>query len=356
MRQRRGVFAKPSTPSIPLKAPRPRPLRPHVNGSTIEALGAADPASRQSFRSPRWRRTKPVGGAPGVSSRAVGSQKEARGPATGEARRRIAAWAGSAPGSSWVGGLLAGALLGALLVSFVPGPPAPSGTACRGAEACRVELQGARQQLAACLVFCGGEEQRLQRARVRYREEREAALLRRHYEERRRIEQRQRAERERHDAAEVERLRQAQARAAEADHRHQLELERLRARQLDARRARQRERSVAMYRLLGPAGRSLRLRQCLIHQADCDALLGLLLQAATDEREVGALKALLVRELERDLAPPQAAEVPSPALAEPSGASPSQVVPTASPPTGPSAEPAARAPERQPAAGASAPG
>ena len=281
-----------------------------MNGTTIESLGVADPASRGVHPRPRWKRTKPPG--------RVALPKPPA-PGLGVGLRRLS----SSPRRSALAALLCGVAVGVAFAVCLLGGAEATVSPCGGVDECRAQLQVAEGRLSDCLLMCGEERTALERAKARFRRFKEAAVLEQHYDERRAIESREREERQRERAETLRRQRLARAEAARAEHRRRVQLERLRQAHVDRQQTRKRERRVALYRSLGVVGRSLRLRRCQSRAGSCDELLGLLTEAASGQPEQAALRAIASRAIESQLAAVAAELPPSPLNSAPTITPPS---------------------------------
>jgi dTMP kinase len=169
---------------------------------------------------------------------------------------------------------------------------------CDEVDSCKALEAEASARLGRCVVSCGREREHQREARhLLYRAE-ERRRVREHYRQSDALEGRiQETERERRIEDE-ERVLAAQARVEERHRKELLEVERAERERQDAKLAEQRARELRYLTLLSPAAREQRLKRCHEQLATCDALVELLLDAATDERERRRLVASNERALE----------------------------------------------------------
>jgi hypothetical protein len=179
---------------------------------------------------------------------------------------------------------------------------------CDELEPCQALEAEASERLTRCTLVCGREREQQREARhLLYRAE-ERRRVREHYRQSEALEGRRlESERER-QIEDEERAQAARARVEERLRKDQLEAERLERERQEVRLAEQRARELRYASLLSPALREQRLTRCHERLAACDALVELLLDAASDDRERRRLVELNERALQKKYAQPDERE------------------------------------------------
>jgi hypothetical protein len=203
----------------------------------------------------------------------------------------------------WLGlvTMLGAALAAALLVgrhTADDGFERVLGAGCDEPEPCRALEVEATERLARCSFSC--EQERAQQREARqllYRAE-ERRRVREHYRQSAALEGKIEESARTRRIEDEQRVLAAQARVEERLRKEQLDAEQAERERVETRAAEQRKRELRYLALMSPKAREQRLKRCHERLASCDALVELMLDAASDERERRRLVEVNERALE----------------------------------------------------------
>lgn len=169
---------------------------------------------------------------------------------------------------------------------------------CEEIEPCHALEVEATERLVRCGLSCESEREQQREARqLLYRAE-ERRRVREHYRQSAELEGRLAASARSRRIEDEQRVLATQARAEEQLRKEQLELEQAERERVQARAAEQRAREVRYLSLMSPRAREQRLKRCHERLASCDALVELMLDGASDDRERRRLVEINERALE----------------------------------------------------------
>lgn len=169
---------------------------------------------------------------------------------------------------------------------------------CDEVEPCRALEAEATARLGRCYLACGREREQQREARQLLHRAEERRRVREHYRQSAELEGRLAESARSRRIEDEQRVLAAQARVEERLRQEQLELEQAERARAEARAAEQRARELRYLTLMSAQAREQRLKRCHERLASCDALVELMLDAASDDRERRRLVEVNERSLE----------------------------------------------------------